>query len=287
MRTDGFHDQIDFGGEAFPLLLQPEKQVEAGRKMPNFGMSWHEELEIKYILSGNSVLTIEDTRFSVGPGDVVVVNPYESHMAESGTEGVRYHLLLCTPRYFSGKLGGGDEKGFYAAFVEGRLKFPNLIREKRVTDAFLRLFREAGTGYGELARIGGIYGLFSVLFAGTRVRVAEYSDSALLFDKCRIEPALARIASLEGDLSLEALASLCCVNKYYFSRLFKGAMHISPHEYISRVREQRTEELLFSEDKKISEIARLAGFEDVCYFSRWFKKSHGVSPAAFRARKSK
>lgn len=287
MRTDGFHDRIDFDGDSFPLLLLPDKRVEPGRKMPNFGMSWHEELEIKYVCEGSTLVTLEETRFSAVQGDIVVVNPFESHMTESGPEGVRYHLLLCPPRYFSGRLGGRDDKNLYSAFAEGRLKFPNLIREKEVTEAFVRLFREEGEGYGELSRIGGLYRLFSALFAGARVHVAELSDSDLLSDKRRIEPALARIFSLEGDLSLEALASLCCVNKYYFARLFKSATHISPHDYICRVREERAEELLLGSEEKIAAIARRTGFEDVCYFSRWFKKTHGVSPVEFRARKSK
>ena len=45
---------------------------------------------------------------------------------------------------------------------------------------------------------------------------------------------------------------------------------------------QLAEKLLISTDEPLREVAQASGFADVEYFSRTFKKHHGVSPAAWR-----
>jgi AraC-like DNA-binding protein len=43
-----------------------------------------------------------------------------------------------------------------------------------------------------------------------------------------------------------------------------------------------SEKLLLTTDARLGEIAQAVGFADVEYFSRTFKRFHGISPAAWR-----
>ena len=65
-------------------------------------------------------------------------------------------------------------------------------------------------------------------------------------------------------------------------RQFKSHAGVTPHDYIMNLRLNRAKNLLSNEGMAINEISRAVGFRDQRYFSRWFSKSTGVSPSAYR-----
>ena len=46
-------------------------------------------------------------------------------------------------------------------------------------------------------------------------------------------------ANLEGDLSLDHLASIACLSRFHFARAFKAAVGHPPHQYVSAKRFER------------------------------------------------
>ena len=87
---------------------------------------------------------------------------------------------------------------------------------------------------------------------------------------------LARKLSL-NDIALNLHCSTVTLTEH-----FKAEFGITITEYITRKRMQLSEKLLISTDEPLREVAQASGFADVEYFSRTFKKHHGVSPAAWR-----
>ena len=85
--------------------------------------------------------------------------------------------------------------------------------------------------------------------------------------------------------SNEDLAKLCGISKFYFIKLFKKNLGVSPQEYYAELIIDKSSHLLTNTDYSISEIAKLCGIEDALYFSRMFKKHTGVSPNAYRKSK--
>ena len=67
-------------------------------------------------------------------------------------------------------------------------------------------------------------------------------------------------------------------------RVFKSCYGISPLKYVNEIRMTRVKNLLRDTSCPISEIATITGFENLCYFSRVFKKSAGMSPREYRKR---
>lgn len=78
------------------------------------------------------------------------------------------------------------------------------------------------------------------------------------------------------------LSKLCGLSKFYFIKLFKKHLGLSPQEYYTKLIIDKTSKLLTNTNYSISEIAKLCGIEDALYFSRMFKKHMGVSPLAYR-----
>jgi len=61
-------------------------------------------------------------------------------------------------------------------------------------------------------------------------------------------------------------------------------MNITPNEYITRLRLDKSKELLVKTGLPVYEVALQCGFENIPYFSYVFKKYLNVSPGEFRKR---
>jgi AraC family transcriptional regulator len=85
------------------------------------------------------------------------------------------------------------------------------------------------------------------------------------------------------DLDLEEIAGAAYLSSFYFQRLFKRLMGVSPHEYLANIRMERARALLLSSNQSVTAVARAVGFRSQSHFARIFRAANGVSPLAFRA----
>ena len=88
-------------------------------------------------------------------------------------------------------------------------------------------------------------------------------------------------AHLDAELSLRELASQLNLSPFYFARLFKKSLNLSPHRYVLQNRLERAKKLITSSNFSLSDIAMQTGFYDQTHFGKSFKKYVGVSPKAF------
>ena len=84
------------------------------------------------------------------------------------------------------------------------------------------------------------------------------------------------------DVTLEDLASWFDLAPAYCSRLVKAAAGDNFSRLLLKKRIQKTKEMLKRTELHIYEIAKLAGYEDVKYFNRVFKKETGMTPIQYR-----
>lgn len=85
-----------------------------------------------------------------------------------------------------------------------------------------------------------------------------------------------------AGISLQAMADAAGLSPFHFSRMFKMATGLSPHQYVLRRRIDVGAEMLLSRDESIAAIALELGFTDQSHFTMHFKRTHGVGPAAYR-----
>ncbi|XGV97691.1 MAG: helix-turn-helix domain-containing protein [Leptolyngbya sp. BL-A-14] len=101
------------------------------------------------------------------------------------------------------------------------------------------------------------------------------------------QPILRRVmdyiqAHLAEDLSLESMATVAAMSAYHFSRLFKQATGLAPHQYLITCRIERAKSLLKQGDLTIAQIARIVGFSSQSHFGYHFKRLTGITPRQFR-----
>ncbi|AIQ47949.1 ABC fe(3+) transporter permease [Paenibacillus sp. FSL R7-0273] len=84
------------------------------------------------------------------------------------------------------------------------------------------------------------------------------------------------------ELELKELAALAGCSTRQLQRRFKQEKRVGPMEYVIRLRMESAQRMLRHTDVPISEIAEGAGYRDMYYFSRAFKKYYGVPPQLYR-----
>jgi AraC-like DNA-binding protein/ligand-binding sensor protein len=85
------------------------------------------------------------------------------------------------------------------------------------------------------------------------------------------------------NLRLGNVAKAVNTSTFYFCKMFKKATGINFTDYLSRVRIEKSKNLLLNPNLRVSEIAYEVGFQSLTHFNRVFKKILGQSPTEYRA----
>lgn len=235
----------------------------------------HRRLVIGVNVSGVHSYTYRGRRVTEPPGHVAFINPGEAHTGqlESGTVW-DYRGIYVTPNYLR-SLAGGRRTGSRSVpvFREALVDNPGLARDvirvhalcERQEDPlqceylFQRMLRRMLERYASIPRMP-----------------ERPSDNLPAVRRARdfLE------ANLAQRVSLAELARVAKLNKYHLLRLFEKEVGLPPHAYLLSRRIQESQSLL-RQGMACADVAAELGFADQAHFSRRFKRTIGVSPAAW------
>ena len=123
----------------------------------------------------------------------------------------------------------------------------------------------------------------------TRVRqILAYPISALAIDRellIRLQNVRDVIAeTLDERLTLATLADQAFLSPFHFHRTFARVYGETPHEFLTRQRNDLAKKLLAENQLSISEICLAVGFQSLGTFSDRFRRLTGLSPTEYRRR---
>lgn len=245
---------------------------------------WHEQFELKLILSGSAEVLCGTELYVANPGDVVLINPYEMHgLRLHGNEELRYYCLMLSPDFpLSPAL---DTR--YTELFDGKYSFRRILSGcEAVNRVFCDLFNEfiENPRDCDIQSEAYIALLFSLLLRYA-VEDRKNAVSAMILKQHgeRIRPALNYIYfHYAEDISVPALAELCSMSLYHFCRVFKNVVGDTVVSQINALRMNKAALLLTTTKLSVGEVAAAVGFTDELYFSRRFKLEKGASPTKYR-----
>jgi len=121
--------------------------------------------------------------------------------------------------------------------------------------------------------------LQSILGLATWSHPGGQRDSAVR----RLAPLIQAMSSRLGDAwSRATCARVAGVGPTRLTALFINATGLPPARFLSRMRLQRAQELLVTDDDTLSGIASRLGYHDAFHFSKRFKSHVGIAPAHYR-----
>ena len=83
-------------------------------------------------------------------------------------------------------------------------------------------------------------------------------------------------------LSLAELAQIVGYSQNQLIRLFKKSLNTTPIQYEIRKKMEYAKGMLLYSSESVAEISDRAGYSDIAYFSKMFKKYTGYSPSEYR-----
>jgi AraC-like DNA-binding protein len=83
-------------------------------------------------------------------------------------------------------------------------------------------------------------------------------------------------------LRVDRLAKVAGMSRYHFVRTFHRSFGETPHEFLTRVRLQRAQELLARRGTHVTDVCFDVGFASVGSFSALFARRVGVPPSAWQ-----
>lgn len=271
-----------------PVLMfyhESAKQLaESGNRLEH--LRWHEEIEIKYILSGQAEILCGPRVFIAKPGDVVVINSCEMHGIRShGEETPSYHILMLPPT-----LPFNDQiSDLIAPAFDRKLTFSNLIcGDSELQTLIPRLFASLNDPDG--ASVLESAGLLALILSCLLRRHSRPSDGQQDIQKYaeRLRPAIDYIYQhYQEDVRVEDLARSCSLSVYYFCRMFRKGAGCTVSEYVSQFRLEKAATLLTTTDLPVAAVAEQTGYRDESYFSRRFRAWAGCSPGRYRDQEKK
>ena len=252
---------------------------------------WHENIELLWFVDGRGAVVIDSVRVEAGPGDMVFINSNEPH---------DYHILAAPIELFCCTIGLPLFQGRYITGYESQFSpgssiavFQNHVSgDEQINRYFLTMWEEGRTqekGY-EYAVKSNLYGILSLM---VRHHIeSTISNKQYLYKKRNLDSVNRVIQYIEGhyqtDISLNELADLLNVNRFYFCRFFKEVTGSTPIEYLNNYRTHQAVSLMRRQPGyTITQVATLVGYNDSSYFARVFKRVMGESPSTYKARVDK
>lgn len=255
----------------------------------------HTELEISLVKEGQGVYTVGAEQHTIKPGDVFLFGTHEEHYITdiSGCERLRLMNIHFEPRFIWAGSDLFDVK-YLRIFFDRSENFRNrLDRENPATPEIVRLLveieREAAERREEYELMVKIK-LLSLLVL--LLREYDYvSDGTSYVESAKysqISGAMKYIdENLAEPLTLDEIAARANLNKTYFTTLFKKLNGVTPWEYLTARRIEKSYALLPRRDMNILEVANSCGFNNASNFNRAFRKVTGMTPSEYRTRNNR
>jgi AraC-like DNA-binding protein len=83
-----------------------------------------------------------------------------------------------------------------------------------------------------------------------------------------------------AKIDLDNISDEACFSKFHFIRLFKSIYGKTPHQYLTTVRIEKAQQF-FQENKPVTEVCFLVGFDSVSTFSGLFTKLTKKTPSQY------
>jgi len=253
--------------DSLPFLLL-RSDINPMKRIP----SWHNNLELIYILSGNGSVLYGEKQLPVRSGDILVINTHVIHTI-FGSDDLVY-LCMVIDRHFC-ELNGINTSTLY---------FQEIIQDKDTEELFLETLQavEEFNGatpifHSAAVRAGTLELLCHLCRHYINASEPSTDSSSTVYVKATIEYIH---ANYNKPLSLDQIAKHIGVSKYYLCREFKLLTGRTIFEIIRVVRCKEARRMI-EQGTPIHEAAAACGFDTPSYFTRAFKKCFHELPSKY------
>jgi AraC family transcriptional regulator, transcriptional activator of pobA len=213
--------------------------------------------------------------WEVRAGDVLIVPAGEKHRVVEAEEPELWGLGFCVPCF------AAEDPALNTPFERVRAGASPVVRIPDNRRAFLlQLFGEVG----ERARPPAVQRSLLTLIIDEVRKAAGWTDGAARGDLVAQSLAFIERRCL-GPLTLGEIAEAVGRSPSHVTTVLTRATGKSAVAWIVAGRMAEARRLLLHSDERVEIIAERVGYADATHFIRMFRREHGLTPAAWRARR--
>ena len=246
---------------------------------------FHEFDKIVILISGKVDYTVEGTTYKLEPWDILLVRHHMIHKAAIDLSVPYERIIIYLDSAYVERFA--PEAGLMDCFAAAEKRRYCLMRPdaggvERLKEALERLEKTQGDELFGAQLLRGTM-LVQLLVLINRIALSDNSREKNTSESGgKIAPALSYInENLTRELSIDDMAAMCYMSRYYFMRLFKTQTGCTVHNYIRQKRLVLAARLI-REGMSASAAAAECGFSDYSAFHRAFTKTFRVSPGKIK-----
>ena len=243
----------------------------------------HKAAEFLYVKEGSYTVTLDDTCYEIGEGDLILFCSGAIHHVVTGEcEKNSYYVIKIPPSFFLdlARRGAGAEYAMRFAlnrrenkcfWHKAELKESEI---KRVLDTLVNEFTQKKYASEVAIKLKIMELLLTILrYDPPSESLVNDQTSHLIYSV--MSHVQERFAE---DINEKALAKNYGMSYSHFSRSFKKVTGMTFKNYLNRTRVSKAEQLLALNDCSVSEVAIACGYNSISYFIKVYRLFTGTTP---------
>lgn len=245
----------------------------------------HNAGELLCVLEGEAIVSVQNEKFTVRRGDVLMISPHKVHdILSLEKNGTKFLILQISRHFMQDYLPNFRTTVFTDIFPTEKLD------EKTGRKLWRCLFELAAKYFQNdekddaLFILSRTFGVLEILFSALRYEILNEEQ---YLDHKKIAARITRIVeyvdkNYQYRVRLEDVAREENLSPNYVSQFFPKYIGVTFQNYLNKVRLEAALRLLPNETLSVSETANYAGFADAKYMSEIFRRYFGVTPREYR-----
>ena len=247
-------------------------------------MHIHDCYEVYYSISGGKQFLIGNKLYPVEPGDIFLINQYESHYLTQIDQAVHERIVISIYPEFMQQMSSAATNLDYC-FQHRPDHFSHRLhltsdQQKRFLYYINKLLtsNDYGCDLIEKSVFAELFVMINGICLSRETRPAEENISLY---HSQVDDILSYINNHIGQpLSLTELAAKFFISESYICRIFKSTTGTTVNKYITARRISIAKSFL-AEGVSVTDVCVRCGFNDYSNFLKSFTKSVGISPKKY------
>lgn len=247
-------------------------------------MHIHDCYEVYYSISGGKQFLIGNKLYPIEPGDIFLINQYESHYLTQIDQAVHERIVISIYPEFMQQMSSAATNLDYC-FQHRPDHFSHRLhltsdQQKRFLYYINKLLtsNDYGCDLIEKSVFAELFVMINGICISRETRPAEENISLY---HSQVDDILSYINNHIGQpLSLTELAAKFFISESYICRIFKSTTGTTVNKYITARRISIAKSFL-AEGVSVTDVCVRCGFNDYSNFLKSFTKSVGISPKKY------
>ncbi|MBQ8689774.1 MAG: helix-turn-helix transcriptional regulator [Clostridia bacterium] len=270
-RANGGLNMCSRASSELPIVVNCAGAVSIDERFTTYNSRGRDDYYLMYIEEGRLQVELDGEVKTVTSGDVIIFPPKYKYRYTLTRGHIGYYFIHFSGSYAEKLIKSLGINALPCAFSAGH--------SSAVADGFSALF-DAYSREDDFFE--HLLGIFAAQIIVNLVRLDTQKEN-----KAPLVRSISHIKTFYTEpIKIPDLAAMEGLSVSRYNTVFRETTGTSPVKYITDLRMKHAASLLLSTNISAARIGAMVGYEDNHFFSKAFKKYCGLSPKAYRERKT-